>query len=49
MNKKIVLFLILGSNCGDLGSAEKMKLCLIHGGMDTEGEVFDDTLVIRVS
>lgn len=23
-------------------------LCLIHGGMDTEGEVFDDTLVINL-
>lgn len=27
---------------------EKMfSLCLLHGGMDTEGEVFDDVLVIN--
>lgn len=39
------------SNCGEVNSTgkEKKKLCLIHGGMDTEGEVFDDILVICVS
>jgi hypothetical protein len=25
-----------------------MKMVLIHGGMDTEGEIFDDTLVYMV-
>lgn len=25
-----------------------MKMVLIHGGMDTEGEIFDDTLVYLV-
>lgn len=25
------------------------KLLLIHGGMDTQGEIFDDCLVYRIS
>lgn len=30
-------------------STEDMYLILLHGGMDTEGEIFDDTLVLALS
>ena len=31
-----------------LTEQKKFHLCLIHGGMDTVGEVFDDVLVINL-
>ncbi|GFR78973.1 rab9 effector protein with kelch motifs [Elysia marginata] len=31
------------------GMTEDMHLIFIHGGMDTEGEIFDDTLVLALS
>lgn len=42
-----------GATCGADGShgatadetLQTYRLCLIHGGMDTGGQIFDDTLV----
>ena len=48
-------------NCDDVDGAtagsleappteqKNYQLCLIHGGMDTVGEVFDDVLVINLA
>ncbi|RUS84867.1 hypothetical protein EGW08_007408, partial [Elysia chlorotica] len=32
----------------ELAATEDMRLIFIHGGMDTEGEIFDDTLVLAM-
>ena len=31
---------------GSLDQQRTLKICFIHGGMDTQGEIFDDTLVL---
>lgn len=43
--------LVEGAAKGAIESSQTSKLCkllLIHGGMDTLGEIFDDCLVYRL-
>ena len=37
------------SSSAEASATEVCKLLLIHGGMDTAGEIFDDCLVYRLS
>ena len=39
---------VSGTSACSGGSQRNCVVCVVHGGMDTEGEIFDDCLILRL-